>query len=297
MIVIGQQNDRGWDVKTMPNLDPINRWYSQLAKTYTSEERKNWYSATADAYNRFRPRYPQAIIEQVLQLTNLSQNSQILELGSGPATATTAFAERGFSMVCLEPSLAACQLAQQNCIDYPQVKIINTTFEAWQLPCQPFDAVLAATSFHWISREISYQKAADALTDTGYLILLWNTPPQPSAEIHRQLQSIYQHYAPSLAAYESKAHHEQNLATFGIKVIDSGLFQGLIYNKMISEVVYSIEDYIALLTTLSSYIKLEDKQRKQLLQSLSLELKKICPATLNLSYLSAFQIVQKRLHF
>ena len=78
-------------------------------------------------------------------------------------------------MVGLEPSQDACQLAQLNCAAYPQVKVINTTFEEWELGSNKFNAVLAATSFHWITPEIRYQKSAEALQDNGYLILLWNT--------------------------------------------------------------------------------------------------------------------------
>ncbi len=278
----------------MSKLDPINSWYSQLSNTYTAEQRKNWYSATAEAYNHARPRYPKTIINRVLALTNLPNHSIILEIGSGPGIATKEFANYGFSMVCIEPSLAACQLAQQNCRDYPLVNILNTTFEEWQLQPQQFDAVLAATSFHWVSREIGFPKAAKALKANGYLILLWNTSPQPSYEIHQRLQPIYQIHAPTLAEYESKTCHEQNLRQFKTQIIDSGLFQGLVYEQQVCEVAYSIDDYLALLSTLSPYIKLDEKQREALFVALKIELKSIYSGRMDLSYLSAFHIAQKR---
>lgn len=112
------------------------------------EVKKTWYSAIADAYNRTRPPYPPTLISRVLELAQLPSEARLLEIGCGPGTATVDFAQRGFSMVGLEPSPEAGQLARDNCTPYAAVEIVNTTFEEWPLEPQRFDAVLAATSFH-----------------------------------------------------------------------------------------------------------------------------------------------------
>jgi SAM-dependent methyltransferase len=77
-------------------------------------------------------------------------------------------------MVCLEPNPDFYQLAQKNCKHYPNVELQNTSFEEWGLEADRFDAVLAASSFHWIPSDVGYSKAAKALRENGYLILLWN---------------------------------------------------------------------------------------------------------------------------
>src|SRR5919199_1486233 len=104
----------------------------QQLKDYSGkdlQQRKNWYSRVADAYNRVRPRYPTQLIDRAVELAKLPADAIILEVGCGPGTATTAFAQLGFSMVCLEPSQEAFQLARQNCAPYADVEIRNTTFE------------------------------------------------------------------------------------------------------------------------------------------------------------------------
>jgi SAM-dependent methyltransferase len=162
------------------------------------EQRKNWYSPAAEAYNKARPRYPDALIQQVVEVAQLGADSNILEVGCGPATATVAFAPLGCSMVCLEPNPDFFRLAQQNCQAYPQVEIQNTSFEEWTPAVEKFDAVLAASSFHWISPEVGYPKAAHALKENGSLILLWNKELQPSYEVYQSLSKIYRQYAPQL---------------------------------------------------------------------------------------------------
>ena len=132
----------------MKNFEQIQSIYKNYRDDYSLEQRKNWYSKVADAYNRTRPRYPQELINRTVELAKLSENTEILEIGCGPGTATTEFAKLGFSMTCLEPSKESCNLARQNCAEFANVEIINTTFEEWELQPNRFDTVLAATSFH-----------------------------------------------------------------------------------------------------------------------------------------------------
>jgi tRNA G46 methylase TrmB len=82
--------------------------YNDLKQTISSyskkdlEQRKNWYSPAAEAYNKARPIYPQDLIRQVVDVAQLSSSSKILEVGCGPATATVAFAQLGSLMgVCV----------------------------------------------------------------------------------------------------------------------------------------------------------------------------------------------------
>lgn len=266
-------------------------WYSEVVAAYTSQQRKNWYSEVADAYNKVRPRYPHELINSAVQLAHLPAEAIILEIGCGPGTATTAFAQLGFAMICLEPSQEACLLARQNCAAYPNVEIINTTFEEWQLEAKKFNAVLAANSFHWVAPEIGYPKAAAALKDNGSLILMWNKEPQLNYEIYQALNEVYQAHNFSLPRYEDKETQEEILRWLGENIISSGLFKDLRYAQLACEVTYSIDDYLALLSTLSPYIRLEQQQRDSLFVGLSKVLQKY--GNLETSYLSAFHIAKK----
>ncbi|WP_445634424.1 class I SAM-dependent methyltransferase [Nostoc sp. DSM 114161] len=257
------------------------------------EQRKNWYSPAAQAYNQARPRYPQALIEQVVEVAQLSTESKILELGCGPGTATVAFAKLGCSTICLEPNLDFFQLAQYNCQTYSNVKIENTSFEEWQLKPLEFDAVLAASSFHWISPEVGYPKAANALKENGYLILLWNKELQPSYEVYQNLSEIYQLHTPSLDRYEDQATQEYILRELGNMAIDSGQFKDLKSGQIISEVTYAVDEYLTLLNTYSAYIKLDPHTKECLFSALRHRIEDNFGGSLQLSYISAFHVAQK----
>jgi hypothetical protein len=58
-----------------------------------------------------------------------------------------------------------------SCRAYPSVDVINTSFENWDVEPESIDAVLAASSMHWIPAETGFAKASCALKRDGYLTI------------------------------------------------------------------------------------------------------------------------------
>ena len=267
---------------------------SLLKNIYQCADKNNWYSSVAKAYDRTRPRYPDKIMERLQEIAQLKSGKKVLEIGCGPGIATVTLAETGVDLIGLEPSLAACQIAQQNCADYYNVEFVNSTFENWELDQAKFDLILATTSFHWIAPGIRTKKIAAALNQEGIVALLWNTPPQISYEVYQTIAEVYQTHVPNLAKYETHASYQENIDKTGQELIDSDLFQNLQQEQVITQVIYSVEDYLTLLSTLSPYIKLETKQRNILFVELAKALQSECGDQLDLSYLSMMQIAYKK---
>ncbi|PZD73263.1 putative methyltransferase [Acaryochloris thomasi RCC1774] len=269
----------------------------QADKQYSNkdlEQRRTWYSPAAEAYNKARPHYPKALINRVVELTQLTDNARILEIGCGPGTATVAFAEFDFSMVCLEPNPDFCTIAQKNCAEYPKVKIQNTSFEEWTLEVGRFDAVVAATSIHWIRPEVAYPKIANALQNNGALILLWNVPAISSREVHQIFQDVYQVHAPSLLKYKGKETHEAELKKLEQIFTNSGQFKDIVFEQIVWETAYSVDEYLTLLSTFSQYLELNEKSRDDLCEGLRKKIDKNFAGRLQLSNLSAFHIARKK---
>lgn len=252
------------------------------------EQRRNWYSPVADVYYNARPAYSKELIDRSVVLAQLSSEASILEVGCGPGNATVAFAQFGFSMTCLEPNPDFCRLAQRNCTLYPNVTVRNTSFEEWELDAK-FDAVLAANAFHWIPPEIRYRKAAAALHDNGFLILLWNLTPEPKYEVYQAIEDVYQAYAPAFVRYEGAEVQAEILRGFEQEVLDSGFFKELVVEQVACEATYSIDDYLKLLRTLR---KLEPQAKELLFAGLREKLEKFGDSV-QLSFLSAVHVARK----
>ena len=254
------------------------------------EQRRNWYSPVANVYYDARPKYPKQLIDRAIVVAQLSSDASILEIGCGPGNATVAFAQFGFSMTCLEPNPDFCRIVERNCLPYPKVAIHNTSFEEWELEAKQFNAVLSANAFHWISPELRYAKAASALQDNGFLILLWNLTPEPKYEVYQEIEEVYQAYAPSFVRYEGAEVQAEILRGFGQEVLDSGYFGELAVEQTACEVTYSVDDYLKLLSTRRG---LEPKAEELLFSGLREKLEQIGDSV-QLSFLSAVQVARKR---
>ncbi|MEO0824682.1 MAG: class I SAM-dependent methyltransferase [Cyanobacteria bacterium J06642_9] len=257
-------------------------------------QRKTWYSPAAKAYQQVRPRYPQALIDQVIDIAQLSSQSSLLEIGCGPAIATPAFAALGCAMTCVEPNPEFYHLAQHTCEPYLNVTLQNCAFEEWELAPQHFDAVLAASSFHWIPPETGYPKAAAALRPSGHLILLWNKELQPRYDVFQQLSAVYKTHAPSLnRVYEDRDTQIAILDQLGQMAIASGQFKDVVFGNLEVEVTYSIDEYLLLLSTYSPHLKLEPQQKQPLFEGLRQVLMQHGEAV-QLSYVSAFHVARPK---
>ncbi len=283
-------------------------WYQSFDQNHSLEARQAWYSGAAKAYRWARPSYPDTLIEQVEQVIaqarltqvglNQAEPASVLEIGCGPGIATAALATKGLSIIGVEPSPAACALARQACEAYPAVQIVNSTFEAYPLHEQTFDAVIAATSFHWIAPEVACEKSAAALKPTGALILLWATPPQPSPEICEALQPIYNRHGLHELGQEqcrTQAYYQANFEMFADAVNASGFFAPSTVTIQAQQSIYSIEKYLALLSTLSNYIVLEEKKREDLLIDLGEHLaKRLETGAFTVTHWFAVQIANRK---
>ena len=172
------------------------------------------------------------------------------------------------------------------------MEIQNCSFEEWKLEPKKFDAVLAASSFHWISPDIGYPKATAALRPGGHLILLWNKELQPRYEVYQQLSEVYQTAAPSLnRPYEDSATQTAILNELGQMAIESGHFKDMVSGQMEVEVTYSVDQYLLLLNTYSPHLKLEPQQKQRLFEGLRQVLEQNGD-TIQLSYVCAFHVAR-----
>jgi SAM-dependent methyltransferase len=230
------------------------------------EQKRHWYSPAAEAYNAMRPKYPDEIVAFAVDAAGLTAASRLLEIGCGPGTATMAFASRGFSILAVEPNPDFCAIAQRNCAAYPDIRFRNCAFE--ELPIEPssFDCVVAATSMHWVSADIAYVKAAEALTAGGHLVLLWNMVLRLSDEANQQFLPVYRSRVPDLPRPEADSPETQILQlNHSARIaLDTGLFTDLQATSRVVDAVYSADEYLRLLTTYSQYIALEATTREEL---------------------------------
>lgn len=162
--------------------------------------RRESFNQIADLYAEKRPGYPEKLIDDVMSLSNTPKGGRVLEIGCGPGTASVPFAERGCSMVCLELGEDLAAIARQRLARFSSAAVLTTRFEDWPLEPEAFDLVIAATSIHWVKREVAYSKSAAALRPGGSLAIFANLSAGGAAsELQVALERLSARYLPGWA--------------------------------------------------------------------------------------------------
>jgi len=149
------------------------------------------FGNVADLYERVRPTYPEALVDDVIELSGVGLTGQALEVGAGTGKATRLFAARDMRVHAIEPSAEMAAVARRSCAGYVGVTVQETDFERFD-PCgERFRLLFSAQAWHWISPDVRYVKAREVLEPGGLLALFWNRPRWEESALRPQLIEAY----------------------------------------------------------------------------------------------------------
>ncbi len=251
------------------------------------------YTPVARLYEKNRPRYPDAIIERAMELGDLAGDSSVLEIGCGPGTATVAFAARGVQMTCIEPSDTMVQRARLACVDLPKVSLVHSALEEWDSGGQQFDAVIAATSIHWLAEQTDRQRVVDYIRPGGRLILLWNLPPEPTAELRELVAQACGQASPFFFGGYSPSEHRQNIRERVLAEFSNSL-SDFSFDEIEVAREYLVTDYLDCLATFSQNIRMDPQQRNSWMARIHDLLTEASGEKISTSYCSLLNVALKR---
>jgi SAM-dependent methyltransferase len=223
------------------------------------------FDGIADLYDRVRPGYPDALIDDVIALAGVGPSSRVLEIGSGTGKATEAFVRRGLRVVGIEPGASLARIARQRFTGTDTVTIVEHTFEAWPLEPEAFDLVAVAQAFHWLSPETRFTKAAAALRPGGALAVFGHSPVMERSPLRRELDRAYSQLAPAIGASILTRWYADEVS-MRARFAESGRFGPVTMRVYPWSRTYEIEAYLDLLRTHSDYRLLPDAEREALLE-------------------------------
>ncbi len=212
-------------------------------------------------YDKARPDYPDELFEEIFSYIDLSENSNVLEIGIGTGQATLPFLNNGCNVTAVELGDKLAKYCQNKFSEFSNFKIINSDFITADLPENSFNLIYSATAFHWIPKDRGYAKIKSLLKPDGAIALFWNHPfvSNTSDETNLASMSVYKKYRPddkTPAEFDLSKCQEQNgeLEQYGFKNIKSKIYKRT--RKL------SSEEYILLIKTYSDHNALPEKVRK-----------------------------------
>ncbi|WBB74106.1 methyltransferase domain-containing protein [Micromonospora sp. WMMD1128] len=128
------------------------------------------FGAAAAAYDRFRPRYPEAALRWAL--AGLTAPARVVDLGAGTGILTRGVTALGHHVVPVEPDPG---MRAQLAVATTGTTALAGSAESVPLPDGSADAVLVGQAYHWFDKEPAHAEIARVLRPGGTFAPIWNT--------------------------------------------------------------------------------------------------------------------------
>jgi SAM-dependent methyltransferase len=127
---------------------------------------KNPFDQAAEAFRRFRPRYPQIVFDKILEDFPPPQE-RALDLGAGTGLATLPLCSHFHEVIAVEPSRPMAETLGELS---PRIRVMSLSAE--QLGDAPeikVDLVTVASALYWMNGEVALEKVGRWLRPGGRL--------------------------------------------------------------------------------------------------------------------------------
>jgi SAM-dependent methyltransferase len=136
---------------------------------------ENRFSDRAADYVKYRPSYPAAVIDRILE--GLGTEPLVADIGAGTGISSRLIADRGMRVLAIDPNTAMRTAAAA----HPLVEFRGGTAEATGLEADSVDLVTCFQAFHWFDPEPTLLEFWRILKSTGRLALVWNNRDKEDA--------------------------------------------------------------------------------------------------------------------
>ncbi|MBV8196215.1 MAG: class I SAM-dependent methyltransferase [Candidatus Dormibacteraeota bacterium] len=220
--------------------------------------RSRSFGAAAELYDRSRPSYPSALIDDLLALTP----RHILDVGCGTGKVSELFVARGADVLALDPDARMAAVARRK-----DIRVEVSAFETWDPAGRVFDLVVAGQSWHWVSQPQGALQAHKVLQAGGHLAAFWNIGMHEQQSLDA-LDPVYVDVAPTIAETTTalrfsghqveQRHDDEVLAQAGFSPVEVRSYPW--------SAVYSAAQWLDYIGTHSDHLSLPEAQRKRLLR-------------------------------
>jgi len=217
------------------------------------------FGAAAEQYDRFRPTYPDGLIDDLAGL----RPARVLDVGCGTGKVAVSLAERGLSVLGVEVDERMAEVARGHGID---VRV--TAFEDWDSAGRAFDLITCGDAWHWIEPARGVAKAAEVLEAGGTIARFWTTALLSEPTI-AAFDPIYREHAPEVTqVWRPSASTPRFHASRRDLFAHSAAFSPTEMRTYQWERARSADEWLGLAATISDHQRLGPVRLQALLRSL-----------------------------
>jgi SAM-dependent methyltransferase len=222
------------------------------------------FDADPARYDRVRPRYPDALVDDLLALGHVPAHGRVLEVAPGTGQLSVGLARRGVRLTAVELGPSLAKVLRGNLRPWPSAQVEVARFEDWR-PAEPFDLMAVATAWHWLDPAIRVDRAVATLRPGGALALIGTHHVRGGDDqFFIDAQECYLRFDPDT---EPGFRLPEDVPP-DFELEESGRFARVVRRDHRVEIRYAATEYVELLRTYSPMAALPESAREGLLACL-----------------------------
>lgn len=179
---------------------------------HTRDPKSRFSDRVAD-YIRYRPSYPEALIDFLEMEGDLQEGDRIADVGAGTGKLTELLLKRDRTTYAIEPNQEMRAAAYSLLSKYPNFQTLNGSAESIPLLDGEIRLLTIAQAFHWVDAKKFRQEAKRCLADGGQAAIIWNSR-RNDLPFMRDYQQMLIEMVPEYELTREKSDDLEKIRTF-----------------------------------------------------------------------------------
>lgn len=172
------------------------------------------FSSRVDNYIKYRPSYPQALIDLLAAECGLSSDATIADIGSGTGILAELLLRRGYQVIGVEPNDEMRSAGDRLLQNYPRFTSVAGTAEATTLNDGSVDLITAGQAFHWFDPARFRAECVRILRPGGWIALIWNDRRLDSSPFLQAYERLLLTHGTDYTAVNHKQFDDESMKRF-----------------------------------------------------------------------------------
>jgi len=165
-----------------------------------------------DNYSKYRPRYPDAMLEFIR--TVAPQSAIVADIGSGTGILTKQLLNAGFEVYAIEPNDPMRSEAESSLSAEPLFHSVKGSAESTSLPDRSMDLITSAQAFHWFDRGKAKPEFRRILRPGRWTALIWNERRVDTSTFSWKYEELLRNRAPEYRQVDHRNVNAEDIGAF-----------------------------------------------------------------------------------
>jgi ubiquinone/menaquinone biosynthesis C-methylase UbiE len=172
------------------------------------------FTQAVQYYIKYRPSYPKAVLETLIEDCGLTKNSIIADIGSGTGLLSKLFLDYDNTVYGVEPNQAMREAGEEYLKQYANFISVDGTAESTNLKDKSIDIITVGTAFHWFDPGKTKIEFERILKNLGWVLLVWNVRDIEHSALIGDYEKLILKYGKDYRESSASKFDQTALATF-----------------------------------------------------------------------------------